>query len=118
MKPRMFRFLLPVAAAATLIAGCATDKKSFNQEFHENFPGEPKYVIDNVDDDHFKVTVYQGSPTPGAPAQRVIYMKQAANAVTDVEAKRRGWQRWHLYYLNEHDQGWMHIIVGKATREK
>lgn len=112
-------WLLLLGTVLTLsIAGCASDKKSFNKDFNENFPITPKYTIDNINDKHFKLTVYQGSPSPDAVARRVIYMKEAASTIANAEGKRRGWERWDLNYLNEHDQGWMHIIVADVVRQK
>jgi hypothetical protein len=112
----MIRLLLLNAAAVVLAAGCATNnERSFNQDYNQNLPSSPKYAIANVDDTHFTVTVHQGSPLPG-PA-RVIYMKQAAAAVAETEAKHRGWQNWDLNYIQERDQGWMHIIIAEVTRK-
>ncbi|HXF11004.1 MAG TPA: hypothetical protein VN625_09475 [Desulfuromonadaceae bacterium] len=114
----IFRFLFLNLLIAILATGCASEKKSFNKDFNEHFPIEPKYTIDNIDDHHFKVTVYQGSPSPQASLRRTIYMKEAASTVANAEGKRRGWERWDLNYLNEHDQGWMHIIVAEVVQTK
>jgi hypothetical protein len=78
-------------------------------------PTSPKYVSENIDDTHFKVTVYQGSPLPGT--QRIIFVKQVASIVTASEAKRRGWKNWDLGYIQERDQGWMHIVIADVTRK-
>jgi hypothetical protein len=103
-------------ALAVLAGGCAThDERSYNQDFNQNLPTSPKYFIENVDDTHFKVTVHQGSPLDGP--QRVIYVKEVASTVAESEAKRRGWQNWDLNYIQERDQGWMHIVIADVTRK-
>jgi hypothetical protein len=113
---RTLRLLLFNATLAVLAAGCAThNERSYNQDFNQNLPTSPKYTIENVDDTHFQVTVHQGSPLPGT--QRVIYAKEAAAAVAQSEAKRRGWQNWNLDYIQERDQGWMHVVIADVTRK-
>jgi hypothetical protein len=110
------RLLLLNAALAVLAAGCATqNERSYNQDFNQNLPTSPKYAIENVDDTHFQITVHQGSPLSGT--QRIIYVKEAASAVAATEAKRRGWQIWNLDYIQERDQGWMHIVIADVTRK-
>jgi hypothetical protein len=113
---RTLQMLLLDAALVVLAAGCATqNERSYNQDYNQNMPTSPKYVIDNIDDTHFKVTVYQGSPLPGT--QRIIFVKQVASIVTASEAKRRGWKNWDLGYIQERDQGWMHIVIADVTRK-
>ena len=110
------RLLLLNVALVVLAAGCAThDERSYNQDFNQNLPTSPKYTIENVDDTHFQVTVHQGSPLPGT--QRIIYVKEVASTVAATEAKRRGWQNWDLDYIQERDQGWMHIVIADVTRK-
>ena len=112
----MIRVLLVNVTLIILAAGCAThDERSYNQDFNQNLPTSPKYVIENIDDTHFKVTVHQGSPLEGS--QRVIYVKQVASTVAESEAKRRGWPNWNLDYIQERDQGWMHIVIADVTRK-
>jgi type IV pilus biogenesis protein CpaD/CtpE len=120
MKINLFRWpvrlLLLNAAVLLLTAGCAThDQRSYNQDYNQNLPTSPKYTIENVDDTHFHVIVHQGSPLD-AP-QRVIEVKQAASAVAETEARQRGWQNWDLAYIQERDQGWMHIVIADVTRK-
>ena len=113
---RTLRLLCLNAALAVLAAGCAThNERSYNQDFNQNLPTSPKYTIENVDDTHFKVVVHQGSPSPGP--QRVVYVKEVVSAVAATEAKRRGWQNWDLGYIQERDQGWMHIVIADVTRK-
>jgi hypothetical protein len=111
--------LLNVTLVATLVvlaAGCAThNERSYNQDFNQNLPTSPKYTIENVNDTHFQVTVHQGSPMPGM--ERIIYVKKVASAVAESEAKRRGWQNWDLGYIQERDQGWMHVVIADVTRK-
>ena len=110
------RLLLVNVTLAVLAVGCAThDERSYNQDFNQNLPTSPKYTIENVDDTHFQVTVHQGSPLPGT--QRIIYVKEVASTVAATEAKRRGWQNWDLDYIQERDQGWMHIVIADVTRK-
>ena len=113
---RTLQLLLLNATLVVLAAGCAThNERSYNQDFNQNLPTSPKYTIENVDDTHFQVVVHQGSPLPGT--QRVIYVKEVASAVAGTEAKRRGWQNWDLGYIQERDQGWMHIVIADVTRK-
>jgi hypothetical protein len=98
------------------LAGCSTPTRSFNQDYQENSPVSPNYTIENVDGNDFKIRVYQGETYQGP--QRIIYMKEAASKIADSEAKRRGWQEWQLNYIQERDQGWMHILVGEVIRQK
>jgi len=110
------RLLLLNATVLLLAAGCAThNERSYNQDFNQNLQTAPKYVVENVDDTHFKIVVHQGSPSDGP--QRVIEVKQAASAVAESEAKNRGWQNWDLEYIQERDKGWMHIVIADVTRK-
>jgi len=113
---RTLRLLLLNATLVVLAAGCATqNERSYNQDFNQNLPTSPKYTIENVDDTHFHVIVHQGSPLPGT--QRVIFVKEVASAVAGNEAKHRGWKNWDLGYIQERDQGWMHIVIADVTRK-
>ena len=113
---RILRLLFLNAALAVLGAGCAThNERSYNQDFNQNLPTSPKYTIENVDDTHFHVIVHQGSPLPGT--ERIIFVKEVASTVAATEAKRRGWQNWDLGYIQERDQGWMHIVIANVTRK-
>jgi hypothetical protein len=99
-----------------LAAGCATpNERSFNRDFNQNLPTSPNYTIENVDDTHFKVIVHQGSPLPGT--DRIIFVKEVASTVAATEAKHRGWQNWDLGYIQDRDQGWMHIVIADVTRK-
>ncbi|MGD0086517.1 MAG: hypothetical protein ABSC24_05245 [Verrucomicrobiota bacterium] len=113
---RILRLLFLNAALAVLGAGCAThNERSYNQDFNQNLPTSPNYSIANVDDTHFQITVHQGSPSPGT--QRIIYVKEVVSAVAASEARRRGWQNWDLGYIQERDQGWMHIVIAEVARK-
>jgi hypothetical protein len=120
MKTNRIRRMLPLlllnATLVFLAAGCATHNlRSYNKDFNQNLPTSPNYAIENIDDTHFRVTVHQGSPLPGT--ERVIYVKEVASAVAASEAKRRDWQNWNLDYIQERDQGWMHIVIADVTRK-
>ena len=111
-----FHLLLLNAGLALLAAGCATPAThSYNQDFHQDLRTSPNYSIENQDDTHFQVTVYQGTELAGA--DRIIFVKQAAHNVAGYEAKRRGWADWDLNYTQDYDHGWMHIVVAEVTRK-
>jgi hypothetical protein len=113
---RMLRLLMLNFGAALFAAGCATqNERSYNQDFNQNLPVAPTYSIQDGNDHHFTVTVHQGSPLQGT--QRIIYLKGAASAIVEAEAKRRGWQNWDLNYIQDRDQGWMHVLVVDVTRK-
>jgi hypothetical protein len=105
-------------AVMLLAAGCTTPTKSFNQDYSENFPPQPNYAIDNMDNGHFKIRLYQGTPMPEQRAVCVMYMKKAVWTIANAEAKRRGWEQWEVNYIQERDQGWMHVLVSVVVRDK
>ncbi len=120
MKTNRFRWTLRLwwlkVSFVVLATGCAThNERSYNQDFNQNLPTSPKYVVENVNDTHFKVIVHQGSPLPGT--ERIIFVKQVASTVAESEAKRRGWPNWNLGYIQERDQGWMHVVIADVTRK-
>jgi hypothetical protein len=104
------------AAIAVLCNGCATSNEhSFNHDFNDNLPVNPMYRIHDEDGNRFLITVDQGSPSKDA--DRVSDVKVAATAVAETECKRLGWKRWDLNYIQERDQGWMHIVIAEVTRK-
>ena len=110
------RLLLLNATLALLATGCATSNEgSYNQDFHQNLPTSPNYAIENVNDTDFHVVVHQGTALKGS--DRIIYVKQVASAVAASEAKHRGWENYDLNYIQEYDQGWMHVVVADITRK-
>ena len=109
------RLLLLNATLVLLATGCATTNRSFNQDFNQNLPTSPNYAIENVNDTDFHVIVHQGTALKGS--DRVIYVKQVASAVAASEAKNRGWENYDLNYVQEYDQGWMHVVVADITRK-
>ena len=112
----MLSTVLPAAALALFLAGCASPEyKSYNQEYNQNLPTAPKYYIENIDADHFKVTVHQGSPMPGS--EPTIFVKQVASTVAETEAKSRGWANWDLNYIQERNQGWMRVVIAEVSRK-
>lgn len=114
--PWMLRLLFFNAAVLVLVSGCATQQmRSFNQDYGQNFPSSPDYAVKNVNDNEFKIILHQGTPMSGSG--RVIYMKRAASAVAKTEAQHRGWQNWNLNYIQERDQGWMHVLIAVVTRK-
>jgi hypothetical protein len=104
------------AAVAVLFSGCATSNEhSFNHDFSDNLPVNPMYYIHDEDANRFLVTVHQGSPSTGA--ERIINVKVAATTVAKTECQRLGWQRWDLNYIQERDQGWMHVVIAEVKRQ-
>jgi hypothetical protein len=113
---------LNTAAALLFVSGCATPAEhSYNQDFSENLVTAPKYYIRDETDDRFKIVVHQGKPADEKPNSasggRIDDVKTAASDVAKAEAQRLGWQRWHLDYIQEKDQGWMHVVVAEVKRE-
>ena len=111
--------LLNATLAATFVVfatGCSTPgERSFNQDFHQNLPTSPNYAIENINDTDFHVIVHQGTALKGS--DRIIYVKQVASAVAESETKSRGWKNYDLNYVEEYDQGWMHVVVADVTRK-
>lgn len=118
MKANRMLWLLSLSATIIfLAAGCASSStRSFNEDYNQNFPPKPKYAIENVDNTEFKIKVWQGTPMPEQHAVCVNYMKTAASAVAKSEARRRGWVEWQLNYIQERDQGWMHVLVAEVVQ--
>jgi hypothetical protein len=108
-------FLMVVSLLLVGASGCATEQHSFNRDFNANLPVNPMYNVQNEDDQHFKITVNQGTPSNGA--ERVINVKEAASTIAKAECQRRGWEKWQLDYIQEHNQGWMHVVIAEVTRE-
>jgi hypothetical protein len=110
-------WLLPLnAIILATIPGCATpEDQSFNHDFNQNLPSSPKYRVEAVSDHEFKIRLHQGEPLDG-PA-RVVYLKEAATAVAQDEARRLGWPNWQLDYIQERDQGWMHVLVADVVKK-
>jgi hypothetical protein len=115
---RMLQLISLSATIMLLAAGCATPTKSFNEDYNENYPPKPNYAIEDVDKTHFKIRVQQGTPMPEQHAVCVEYMKKAASTIANSEGKRRGWEEWQLNYIQERDQGWMHVLVAEVIRTK
>ena len=105
------------AAIVVLFSGCATPPEhSYNADFGQSLPTKPTYYIENVDAEHFKITVHQGTPSSGA--ERVMNVKEAASAIAKAESQRLGWEKWELNYIREENQGWMHMVVAEVKRIK
>ena len=120
MEKNPIRSLIPLLLLNTILVviatGCAThEENDFNKDYNQNVPTSPKYYFENIDDNHFKVIVHQGSPMHGS--ERVIFVQQVAATVAGTEAQRRGWQAWDLNYIQDRDQGWMRIVIGEVTRK-
>ena len=106
------------AGLVILLSGCSTPElHSFNQDYSDNLVTNPKYYIkdENLDAGHFTIVVQQGLPTTGD--ERVVDVKKAATTVANSETARLGWTKWHMDYIKETNEGWMHVVVAKVTRE-
>ena len=119
-KTIQLRWTLPLllinAVVAVLLTSCATPKEhSFNNDFGANLPTKPIYLIEDKDANHYTITVHQGTPSTGA--ERLLNVKEAASTIAKSESQRRGWEKWQLNYIQERNQGWMHIVVAEVTRE-
>ena len=102
---------------AILFTGCATPQAhSFNSDFGENLPAQPMYVVYDEDSTEFRINVHQGKHATAD--ERLNNLKEAAATIAKAECQRRGWEKWQLNYIQERDQGWMHIVVAEVTREK
>jgi hypothetical protein len=118
IKPFRWPLLLLTLNTAVLIAvaGCAThEERSFNQDYNQGLSTAPKYYIENVDADHFKVIVHQGAPT--TEAQSTLDLKKVASIVAATEARRQGWPNWELNYIQQGHKGWMHEVTAIVARK-
>jgi hypothetical protein len=115
-QPWLHRLLLAGVVLIMSGAGCAThNERSYNQDFGQTLPAAPKYSLENIDDNHFKLILHQGSPDAGPG--RVSDMKSAAPVIAGTEARHRGWAGWQVDYIQERDQGWMHVLIAEVTRK-
>ena len=113
---QLFRCLLFTAALAVFSSGCAThEEHSFNNDFNQQLPTAPMYYVEDVNTNHFTVTVLQGKPM--ASEERILHVKRAASAVAETEAKRRGWENWQLEYVRQGSQGWMFTAKADVVRK-
>ncbi len=112
------KFGLLILGAFLMISGlgCATrNERSYNQDFGQSLPSAPEYAIKDIDDNHFKIILHQGAPEDGPG--RISDMKAAAPVIAETNAKQRGWPAWQINYIQERDQGWMHILIAEVTRK-
>lgn len=117
LQARPVLCLLAINTAILMLAGgCATpDEHPFNQDFGENLPAEPKYAIQDENENSFILKVHQGVPLNGAA--RTLNVKEAASTIAAAECQKLGWKKWQLNYIQEKDQGWMHVVVAKVDRK-
>jgi len=98
-------------------AGCSTpEEHSYNQDFNQDLAVKPKYSVENVSDNEFKIRVRQSSPVAGP--SRVTLLKEATTILAEHEARGRGWKNWKVDYIEETDQGWMHVVVVEVWKQK
>ena len=104
------------AAVAVFFSGCATpDQHSYNDDYKEHLLTQPVYFIEDKTTTSFTITVKEGTPSNGP--ERVTDVKTAASAVAQSECQKLGWEKWDLNYIEEHNRGWMHVVVAKVTRK-
>jgi hypothetical protein len=121
MRKNFIYWLVCVCAVNALLllggAGCSTPpEQSYNQDFNQELAVNPKYSVQNVSDDMFKIRVRQSSPVAGP--SRVTLVKEATTIIAEREAKNRGWKNWKVDYIQESDQGWMHFVVVEVWKQK
>ena len=113
---QLFCVFTCTAALAVFSSGCAThEEHSFNDDFNQQLPTAPMYYVEDVNTNHFTVTVLQGKPM--ASEERIIHVKRAASAVAETEAKKRGWENWQLEYIRQGSQGWMFTAKADVVRK-
>lgn len=114
---RVSPWLISFPAAVVLwVAGCATtEEHSFNHDYGQFLVTSPKYYIEDEGGARFRIVVDQGKPSAGA--ERVLDVKTAASEIAKDEAQRLGWKHWQLNYIQEKDQGWMHVVVAEVKHE-
>ena len=104
------------AGLMVLFSGCASpERHSFNSDYNEKLPVQPMYSLHDQSANRFLITVNQGRPSTGA--ERVINLKVAATTIAKAECQRLGWEKWDLNYIQERNQGWMHIVIAEVTRK-
>jgi hypothetical protein len=103
------------AGMVFLFNGCTTPEHSFNHDFNENLPVKPNYYVHDENAGRFLITVNQGAPSEGA--ERILNLKEAASTVAKAECERLGWEKWDLNYIQERNQGWMHVVIAEVIRQ-
>ena len=113
---RIFGLLSITAAMPIFFSGCASpDLHSFNGDYNENLLTKPVYFIEDRAETSFTITVKEGTPSNGP--ERVTDVKAAAATVAKAECQKLGWEKWDLNYIEDHNRGWMHVVVAKVTRK-
>ncbi len=113
---RILGLLLINAAIAVFFSGCSTpDQHSFNADYNENLLTKPVYFIEDREATSFTVTVKEGTRSDGP--ERITDVKAAASTVAKAECQKLGWEKWDLNYIEDHNRGWMHVVVAKVTRQ-
>ena len=115
-RVRLLGLLSINAAVAVFISGCASpEAHSFNADYHQSLLTKPVYFIEDQQATSFTITVKEGTPTSGP--ERDTDVKAAAQTVASAECQKLGWEKWDLNYIEDHNRGWMHIVVAKVTRK-
>ena len=113
---RILGLLSVNAAVAVFFSGCATpDQHDYNADYNEHLLTQPVYFIEDKTSSSYTITVKEGTPSSGP--ERVTDVKTAASAVAQAECKKLGWEKWDLNYIEDHNRGWMHVVVAKVTRK-
>ena len=104
------------AALVVLFSGCASpEAHDYNADYNEHLLTKPVYFIEDKEATSFTITVKEGTPSSGP--ERVTDVKAAAQTVASAECQKLGWEKWDLNYIEDHNRGWMHIVVAKVTRK-
>jgi hypothetical protein len=111
---RLLGLLSINAAMAVFFTGCATPgQHDYNADYNEHLLTQPVYFIDDQTTTSFTITVKEGTPSNGP--ERVTDVKTAASAVAQGECQKLGWEKWDLKYIEDHNRGWMQVVVAKVT---
>ena len=113
---RMLGLLSINAAVAVFFSGCASPEvHNYNADYNEHLLTQPVYFIENKTSSSYTITVKEGTPSSGP--ERVTDVKSAASSIAQGECKKLGWEKWDLNYIEDHNRGWMHVVVAKVTRK-
>lgn len=105
----------PGTLAAANQPGRCNSIQRLLHDYNENLLTKPVYFIQDKEATSFTITVKEGTPSEGP--ERVTDVKEAASTVAKAECQKLGWEKWDLNYIEDHNRGWMHVVVAKVTRK-
>jgi hypothetical protein len=113
---RVLGLLAINAAMAVFFNGCSTPgQHDYNADYNEHLLTQPVYFIEDKTTTSFTITVKEGTPSTGP--ERFTDVKEAASTVARAECQKLGWEKWDLEYIEDHNRGWMQVVVAKVTRK-